>query len=185
MVLTSGVEVEAGFVLPDFRLQNPVTQETVGKEIIPATSKGVLVAVICNHCPYVVHLRSELVKLTAAYRTRDIFTLAVNANDAKNYPEDSPAQMVVYREKYGYDFPYLWDEQQEFVKKINAVCTPDFYLFDHEHRLIYHGQFDDSRPDNGVQVSGHDLQQAIECLLQGKQVATPKPSIGCSIKWLA
>ena len=101
----------------------------------------------------------------------------------KNTQKDSPEQMVAYSKRYGYGFPYLWDKKQEFVKKINAVCTPDFYLFDHEHRLVYHGQFDASRPSNGVQVSGSDLRQAIEHLLRGEQIPAPKPSIGCSIKW--
>lgn len=186
MVLTTATLMKEGMALPDFRLQDPGTSEKVGREIIPASSKGVLVAIICNHCPYVVHIRSEMVRLAADYQKKNIFTIAVNANDCENYPEDSPQKMVIYKEKYGYGFPYLWDEKQEFVKQINAVCTPDFYLFDSDQRLIYHGQFDDSRPGTAIKVSGSSLRSAIDHLLARKKASSDeeaKPSVGCSIKW--
>ena len=130
------------------------------------------------------HLRPQLAELCATYRER-IFTLAVSANDRERYPDDGPQQMLACKEEFGFTFPYLWDEEQEFVKSLRAACTPEFYLFDANRLLVYRGRFDASRPGNDVPVNGEDLRLAMESLLAGQApLTTQQPSIGCSIKWL-
>ena len=151
---------------------------------MPTAAEGVLVAVICNHCPYVQHLRPQLAELCAAYRER-IFTLAVSANDSMRYPDDGPEQMLACKQEFGFTFPYLWDKEQLFVQQLHAACTPEFYLFNADQLLVYRGRFDASRPGNDVPVDGQDLRLAVETLLAGKApLADQLPSIGCSIKWL-
>ena len=184
MALTESKMLALSTPLPDFNLTDPATRQGLDKSIVPATTQGVLVAVICNHCPYVQHLRPQLAELCASYRER-IFTLAVSANDSEHYPDDGPRQMLACKEEFGFTFPYLWDEEQEFVKSLRAACTPEFYLFDANRLLVYRGRFDASRPSNDVPVDGKDLRLAIENLLDGKApLAEQQPSIGCSIKWL-
>ena len=184
MALTESKMLPLATPLPDFNLTDPATLQQVDKSIISAAAEGVLVAVICNHCPYVQHLRPQLAELCAAYRER-VFTLAVSANDSARYPDDSPQQMLACKEEFGFTFPYLWDEEQQFVQQLRAVCTPEFYLFDANRLLVYRGRFDASRPGNDVPVDGADLRLAIENLLNGQApLAQQQPSIGCSIKWL-
>ncbi len=184
MALTSSKMLPLATPLPDFSLTDPAAWQQVDRSIVPAAAEGVLVAIICNHCPYVQHLRPQLAKLCASYRER-IFTLAVSANDSKRYPEDGPRQMLACKEEFAFTFPYLWDKEQKFVKRLCAVCTPEFYLFDGNRLLVYRGRFDASRPSRAVPVDGKDLRLAIENLLNGKEpLADQQPSVGCSIKWL-
>ena len=185
MVLTDSTMLPLATPLPSFDLIDPATQQQVDDDIIPSHAVGVLVAVICNHCPYVQHIRPQLAKLCASFR-QQIYTLAVSANDSERFPDDGPAQMVACKEEFGFGFPYLWDKEQEFVKKLRAACTPEFYLFDAKHLLVYRGRFDTSRPGSNIPVTGDDLRHAIDQLLQGKPpLDSQHPSVGCSIKWLA
>ena len=143
-----------------------------------------LVAFICNHCPFVKHVRAGLAQLGRDFQAKGAAVVAISANDAENYPEDSPANMKREAAQAGYSFPYLYDESQEVAKAYHAACTPDLFLFDHERRLVYRGQMDDSRPGNGVPVTGRDLRTALDAVLAGRPVAaTQKPGIGCNIKW--
>lgn len=173
-----------GTEAPDFRLP-----ATTGKHVSKSdfTGKiGLLVMFICNHCPYVKHVRSELARLGRDYITRGIGMVAISANDVVNYPEDSPAKMIEEASEAGYVFPYLYDESQATARAYRAACTPDFFLFDRNHKLVYRGQLDDSRPANGIPVTGEDLRAALEALLTGKSIPTDqKPSLGCNIKWKA
>jgi len=145
---------------------------------------ALLVIFMCNHCPYVRHVRAEIAKLTAEYKVRGVAVVGINANDAENYPDDSPARMKEEVKNAGYTFPYLFDETQEVAKAYRAACTPEFYLFDSERRLVYRGQMDDSRPGGDIPVTGKDLRAALEATLAGKEVSPDqKPGMGCNIKW--
>jgi peroxiredoxin len=174
--------VPLGTKAPDFRLP-----DTNGKTVSLADFTGapaLVVMFICNHCPYVKHLHSALAQFAGDYLPRRVGVVGISANDANNYPADSPAEMAKEAKLAGYLFPYLYDETQEVAKVYRAACTPDFYLFDQQQRLVYRGQFDDSRPGNGVPVTGKDLRTALEAVLAGKPVpANQKGSIGCNIKW--
>ena len=170
-----------GTAAPDFKLP-----DTNGKMVSLSDFRGkpVLVMFICNHCPFVKHIRAELAKLGPDYQPRGVGIVAINSNDVANYPDDSPAKMKEEAKSAGYTFPYLYDESQSVAKTYHAACTPDFYLFDTEHRLIYRGQLDDSRPSNALPVTGKDLRAALDAVLSGKEVPqNQKPSIGCNIKW--
>jgi thiol-disulfide isomerase/thioredoxin len=145
---------------------------------------ALLVIFLCNHCPYVKHVAGVLARFTSEYLARGVAVVGINSNDVANYPADSPEQMVAEAESRGYQFPYLYDETQEVAKAYRAACTPDFYLFDGALRLAYRGQFDASRPDSGIPVSGADLRAAIDAVLAGRvPPAEQRPSIGCNIKW--
>jgi thiol-disulfide isomerase/thioredoxin len=147
-------------------------------------AKGLVVIFICNHCPYVKHVRKGLIDLAREYEQKGIAFVAVNANDWSAYPDDSPEQMAREAREYGYPFPYLYDESQESARAYRAACTPDLYLFDGQRKLVYRGQLDDSRPGNGVPVTGKDLRAAMDALLKGEEVSPrQKPSLGCNIKW--
>ncbi len=146
--------------------------------------KPLLVMFICNHCPYVMHIITKLVEITNEFIEKGINVVAINPNDPVNYPEDSPEKMKEYAARFGYRFPYLFDENQEAAKAFDAVCTPEFFLFDRDLKLVYRGQFDDSRPKNDIPVTGDDLRKALQYTLEGKQIDfEQKPAIGCSIKW--
>ncbi len=170
-----------GTPAPDFKLP-----DAGGKTVSLSDFRGkpVLVMFICNHCPFVKHIRSELAKLGRDYQSREVGIVAISSNDAANYPDDSPAKMKEEARAAGYVFPYLYDESQAVAKAYRAACTPDFYLFDTEHRLVYRGQLDDSRPGNALPVSGKDLRAALDAVLSGKEVSpVQKSSMGCNIKW--
>ena len=148
------------------------------------SSPALVVAFICNHCPYVKHIRSSFAEFAKEYQARGVAIVAISSNDAESYPEDGPAQMAEEIKRAGYTFPYLYDETQEVAKAYRAACTPDFFLCDREQRLVYRGQFDDSRPSNGRPVTGADLRAALESVLAGRPLSPDqKPSVGCSIKW--
>jgi thiol-disulfide isomerase/thioredoxin len=139
---------------------------------------------ICNHCPFVKHVNAEISKLAEKYQRKGIGFVAISSNDVENYPQDAPDLMKETAEKEGYPFPYLYDKTQEIAKAYHAACTPDFYLFDTDLKLVYRGQLDDSRPGNGIPVTGSDLRNAIDALLKGGKInPNQKPSIGCNIKW--
>lgn len=139
---------------------------------------------ICNHCPYVKHVRGELAKIGREYQAKDVAVIAINSNDATKYPADSPEKMKQESQEAGYTFPYLFDETQEIAKTYRAACTPDFFLFDGKQKLVYRGQLDDSRPGNNVPVTGKDLRAALEAVLSGQPVSPKQtPSMGCNIKW--
>lgn len=139
---------------------------------------------ICNHCPFVKHIQQQLVLLANDYLPKKISFIAINSNDAEQYPEDSPEKMKIVAKQLQYPFPYLYDETQEVAKAYQAACTPDFYIFDHELKCVYRGQFDDSRPGNQIPVTGESIRTALNQILNGKPVTVEqKPSIGCNIKW--
>jgi peroxiredoxin len=171
-----------GTPAPDFRLPDPS-----GKMVSLADVSGapaLLVMFLCNHCPYVKHVRSEIARLAREYQPRGVAVVAINANDVQKYPADSPEKMAEEAVSAGYTFPYLLDESQEIAKACRAACTPEFYLFDRDRKLVYRGQLDDSRPGNDVPVTGKDLRQALDALLEGRPVSERQvPSIGCNIKW--
>jgi len=145
---------------------------------------ALLVVFICNHCPFVKHVASELARLARDYQPQGLAMVGINANDTDAYPEDAPDKMVQEAQRQGYSFPYLLDSTQEVAKAYRAACTPDFFLFDQQRRLVYRGQLDDSRPGNGIPVTGKDLRAAIDAVLAGRPVPEPqRASIGCNIKW--
>jgi peroxiredoxin len=147
-------------------------------------AQGLLIMFVCNHCPYVVHLAPALADFARKLEKQGIGVVAINSNDAASYPADAPDKMVEFADKYGWDFPYLVDEDQSVAKAYVAACTPDFYLFDGELKLTYCGQFDSSRPKNGEPVTGEDLRAAVEALVGGEApLEDQQPSTGCSIKW--
>lgn len=182
MALTPSTMLPLGTTAPNFDLP-----DTNGEMVALADFKGapaLLVLFICNHCPYVKHIRSGLAQLGRDYLPRRVAIVAINSNDVANYPEDSPAKMKEEVHAAGYTFPYLYDETQNVAKAYRAACTPDIYLFDKNFKLVYRGQFDDSRPGNGVPVTGKDLRAALDAVLAGKAVAaSQKASMGCNIKW--
>ena len=182
MAATQSTMLALGTPAPDFQLA-----DTTGKIVRLSDfngSPGLVVVFMCNHCPYVKHLRQGLVQLATDYLPRGIALVGINSNDATNYPADSPDQMAVEAKSAGYQFPYLYDESQKVAQAYRAACTPDFFLFDSQQRLFYRGQFDDSRPGNGIPVTGKDLRAALDALLAGKPVnPNQKTSLGCNIKW--
>lgn len=173
-----------GTVAPDFKLP-----DTNGKIVSPADFKdkaALLVVFMCNHCPYVIHIRPGLAQLARDYASRGVGIVGISSNDVKNYPADSPAKMKEEVVKAGYTFPYLYDESQAVAKAYRAACTPDIYLFDRGRRLVYRGQFDASRPGNGTPVTGKDLRAALDAVLAGKPTSEMQvASMGCNIKWKA
>jgi len=182
MSLTPSTMLPLGTSAPDFRLP-----DTRGQMISPADFKSapaLLVLFICNHCPYVKHIRSALADLGREYQQRGAAIVAINSNDVQNYAEDSPEKMKQEVKAAGYVFPYLYDETQSAARAYRAACTPDIFLFDKNRRLVYRGQFDDSRPGNGRPVTGRDLRAALDAVLAGKPVAERQTaSMGCNIKW--
>jgi peroxiredoxin len=172
-----------GTQAPDFRLPDTTTGKIVALADF-ADAPGLLVMFICNHCPYVKHIRAGLASFGRDYEARGLAIVAINSNDVANYPEDRPDKMAEEKRAAGYTFPYLFDDTQTVAKAYHAACTPDFFLFDRERRLVYRGQFDDSRPGSVRPVTGADLRAAAEAVLAGKPIsAEQRPSIGCNIKW--
>ena len=169
-----------GTPAPAFSLPDPDGQ----LHSLAADARAHLVMFICNHCPFVKHIREELALLGKEYGKRGVAIYAINSNDIDKYPDDGPEHMKREAETWGYTFPYLLDEDQQVAKAYLAACTPDFYVFDGDQRLVYRGQLDDSRPSNDKPVDGSDLRAALDAILEGKPVeAQQTPSIGCSIKW--
>lgn len=182
MSLTPSTMLPLGTAAPDFRLP-----DTNGKTVALADFKNapaLLIMFICNHCPYVVHIRSGLAQLARDYQAKGVAIVGISANDAANYPADSPARMKDEVKTAGYIFPYLYDESQAVAQAYRAACTPDLLLFDRAQKLVYRGQFDDARPGNGQPVTGKDLRAALDAVLGSQPVSSAqKPSMGCNIKW--
>ena len=175
--------LELGTKAPDFTLPI-VTGGKLNLNKYSKNSKGIVVAFICNHCPYVKHLNNKLVEIANSYIQQGIGFVAISSNDVEKYPADSPEKMIEVVKEENYPFPYLYDETQEVAKDYMAACTPDFFLFDENNELVYRGQFDESRPGNGKEATGADLKKALDALLEGeKPIETQIPSIGCNIKW--
>ena len=182
MVRTPSTMLPLGTEAPDFSLVN-VDGRTVSLSDFE-DAPALLVIFMCNHCPFVKHLADPLAHFTAEYMDKGVAVVGINSNDAANYPADSPEQMVREAEERGYRFPYLYDETQEVATAYRAACTPDFFVFDKDKKLVYRGQFDDSRPDNGKPITGADLRAALDAVLAGKEPRDQqRPSIGCNIKW--
>ncbi|MDH5604446.1 MAG: thioredoxin family protein, partial [Cyclobacteriaceae bacterium] len=171
MSLTPSNMLPLGTEAPDFELPDVVTGSSVSLSDI-TTGEGTVVMFICNHCPYVKHVQSELVKIANEYRDEGIRFVAINSNDVENYPDDSPEMMKEEAKKWKYPFPYLYDATQEVAKRYDAACTPDFYLFDRNKKLVYRGQLDSSRPGNEVPLTGEDLRRALDDVVNGVPVST-------------
>ncbi len=175
--------LELGTPLPAFTLPDSVTQRSISSQSLLGGPASVVVF-ICNHCPYVVHIREELARFGRWCESLGVKVVAVSSNDVATYPQDGPEQMAAEARRVGYPFPYLYDESQDVARAFRAACTPDCYVFDADGKLAYRGQFDDSRPGTGKPVTGRDVRQAIEALVAGKRPAPDqRPSIGCSLKW--
>lgn len=184
MAAVESTMLDLGTEAPDFTLPI-VTGGVLTLSKYSKHSRGVVVAFICNHCPYVKHINEQLVKLADKYIQNGFGFVAISSNDVEKYPDDSPERMIEVAKQENYPFPYLFDETQEVAKAYKAACTPDFFVFDKDLSLTYRGQFDNSRPGNDEPVTGEDLEAAIKAVLNGDDpVEVQKPSIGCNIKWI-
>ncbi|MBA4743862.1 MAG: thioredoxin family protein [Muricauda sp.] len=184
MARTPSNMLPLGTKAPNFELLDTVSNKKRSLDELKG-EKGTVVMFICNHCPFVVHVNPMIVKLAQEYQEKGIAFVAISSNDVENYPQDAPHLMTEKAKKEGYTFPYLYDETQETAKAYDAACTPDFYLFDANLSLVYRGQLDDSRPGNGIPLTGTDLKNAMDAVLDGKAVnSEQKPSLGCNIKWI-
>lgn len=182
MAMTSAM-LPIGTTAPPFDLLDVVTGQRYSLDSF-ATRTGLLVMFICRHCPYVVHVEHELAKLGHDYQETNLGIIAISSNDPINYPDDAPPRLKEMAVRLGFKFPFCHDETQEVAKAYRAACTPEFYLFDQDRHLAYHGQLDDSRPGNHKPITGRDLRTAIQAVLSGKPIdGNQRPSIGCSIKW--
>lgn len=182
MARTPSTMLELGTVAPPFTLFNPSTEKSFSSESL--AGKPMLVAFICNHCPYVLHIAARFSEIAAQYRHQGINFVAINSNDVENYPDDSPEKMLEMAENYQFTFPYLYDESQQVAQAYRAACTPDIFLFDAEHRLYYRGQFDAARPKSDVPVTGKDLVAAMDRLIADETAPEEQlASLGCNIKW--
>lgn len=183
MSQTSSNMLALGTIAPEFRLKDTNSNDTYSFEDLKG-SKGTLVIFMCNHCPYVLHVLTEIIMIANDYRVQGIGVIAISSNDIVKFPQDAPEMMTEFAFQNKIDFPYLFDESQEAAKAFDAACTPDFFLFDNRDRLFYRGQLDDSRPNNGIPLSGSDLRSAIDALIYNRSLKEPqKPSVGCNIKW--
>lgn len=183
MALTPSTMTPLGSKAPDFKLKDTISDSELGLEDVKSDTATVIMF-ICNHCPYVKHVQQGLVKLANDYREKSISFVAINSNDVANYPEDSPQKMKEVADNLGYPFPYLFDETQEVAKAYDAACTPDFFVYDKDLKLVYRGQMDDSRPGNGKPVTGRDIRNVLDSMLNNTPVSENQvPSIGCNIKW--
>ncbi|SHH05753.1 thioredoxin family protein [Flavobacterium johnsoniae] len=183
MARTPSNMIPLGTIAPEFYLKDTNSNNVYSFEDLKG-SKGTLVIFMCNHCPFVLHVINEIVMIANDYRVQGLGIIAISSNDIVKYPEDSPELMTDFALQHKIDFPYLFDETQETAKAYEAACTPDFYLFDNQNKLFYRGQLDDSRPGNGIPLSGTDLRNAIDALIYNRILnEIQKPSIGCNIKW--
>lgn len=183
MVKTASTMLPLGTAAPEFQLPDVVSNQTISLPTF-ADSKALLIMFICQHCPFVKHVQEELAKIGQDYQEKPLGIVAISANDVANYPQDSPEMLKQMAQELNFNFPVCYDESQEVSKSYTAACTPDFFLFDSGHKLVYRGQLDDSRPSTNVPVTGQDLRQAIDAVLQDQAIAlVQKPSIGCNIKW--
>jgi thiol-disulfide isomerase/thioredoxin len=178
-----GNKIELGSNIVEFNLLNPKTKQFTALNEIKS-NKGNVIIIMCNHCPYVIHIMPKLVEISNKFMQLGINFIGVNSNDIEAYPEDSPENMIDFIEKFNIQFPYLFDETQEIAKNYDAACTPDFYVYNQNDMLVYHGRFDSSRPKNNDEITGIDLIDVLEAILYGSDITKQQyPSIGCSIKW--
>jgi thiol-disulfide isomerase/thioredoxin len=183
MARTPSTMVALGTNAPHFILTDTVSGKDISLENIKG-EKGTMIMFICNHCPFVKHINAELVRLANDYKSKGIGFVAISSNDVINHPEDAPGLMTQVAKNLKYPFPYLYDESQEIAKAFDAACTPDFFIYDKELRLVYRGQLDDSRPGNEIPVTGKDIRRALDCLINNEPVPQEqRASIGCNIKW--
>lgn len=184
MAYTLSNMIPLGTPAPDFTLPEPGTGKDVRLSNIPA-GKATVVMFLCNHCPYVLYINPEIVRIVEAYAPQGVAFVGINSNDAETHPDDAPETMGAHAEAVGYTFPYLFDATQEVARQYDAACTPDFYIFDGERKLVYRGQLDESRPKrNPVPCTGADLRAALDAVIKGTPVAeVQRPSGGCNIKW--
>ena len=183
MALTESNPFPIGTIAPNFTLPNTIDHSTIELNQFKGEN-GTAIFFICNHCPFVLHVNHELVKMANDYLSKGISFIAISSNDVENYPQDGPDYMKQAAQNLNYPFPYLYDESQMVAKAYDAACTPDFYLFDKDLRAVYHGQLDNSRPGNNIPVTGQDFRNAMDFMLTGKtNTSLIKPSIGCNIKW--
>ncbi|EIE22434.1 alkyl hydroperoxide reductase/ thiol specific antioxidant/ Mal allergen [Coccomyxa subellipsoidea C-169] len=184
MVLTESKTLEVGTKAPAFTLPEPLTTNQISLYNLAEGAPALLVMFICNHCPFVVLLKEKIVEVCKEYMDQGVAVVAISSNSIKTHPQDGPQRMADDAKNLGYPFPYLYDETQDVAKQYKAACTPEFYVFDSNRELAYHGQFDDARPGKGLPVTGNDLRAALDDVLAGRPVQRPvKPSIGCNIKW--
>ena len=184
MANTPSNMLDLGTRAPFFELPNPSHSNEIQSLEDLKGEKGTLVIFMCNHCPFVHHVMEEVLKVVNDYRVQGIGFVAISSNDVVKYPQDAPELMTEFAFENGFEFPYLFDETQEVAKAYDAACTPDFYLFDNQNKLVYRGQLDDSRPANGIPLSGSDLRSAIDSVVMNRLInPEQKPSIGCNIKW--
>ena len=182
MVRTASTMLPLGTSAPGFSL--PDTAGNTFSLSDAADAPALLVIFMCNHCPFVKHIAAGLANLAREYQARAVAVVGINSNDVENFPDDAPAKMADEVKTRGYTFPYLYDETQEVAKAYRAACTPEFYLFDADRKLVYRGQMDDSRPQSGIPVTGRDLRAALDAVLAGRPVPEDqRPSIGCNVKW--
>jgi len=184
MAATPSNMLPLGTKAPDFKLYDTISGKYLTYNDIKG-DKGTVIMFICNHCPYVLHVNSEIVNIANEYKEKGIHFAGISANDVKNYPQDAPELMTKHAKEVGYRFPYLYDESQDTAKAYQAACTPDFYVFDQNDKLVYRGRLDESTPKNNEPLTGKDLRKALDLLLKGKMIPDEeqKPSIGCNIKW--
>jgi peroxiredoxin len=183
MALTPSTMLPLGTQAPDFQLVDVVSSKTISLDTF-AGKQALLVMFICRHCPFVKHVQTELAQIGKNYADSNLAIVAISANDATNYPDDAPDKLKKMASELGFTFPFCYDESQETAKAYTAACTPDFFLFDRDRKLVYRGQLDDSRPSNSQPVTGKDLRAAIDAVLAHSTVSPDqKPSIGCNIKW--
>ena len=183
MARTPSNMVSLGTKAPDFSLFDVISEESKNLNDLKGKN-GSVIMFICNHCPYVKHVNKTIVELANKFKDDEVNFIAISSNDVINYPEDSPELMKLNAKQNKFTFPYLYDESQEIAKKYDAACTPDFYLYDNELKLVYRGQLDDSRPGNGIPVTGKDMRSALDAMTNQKVISSlQKPSIGCNIKW--
>jgi len=183
MAATETIQIPLGFKAPDFSLWDTVSDKIISYQDIRG-SKGTVVMFICNHCPYVIHVREELIRIANDYIPKGIGFVAISSNDVSQYPEDAPDKMKELAISLKFPFPYLYDETQEMAKLYHAACTPDFSVFDANDICVYRGQLDNSRPKNNIPVTGKDLRYVLDCLIHQWPIPEKQiPSIGCNIKW--
>lgn len=173
-----------GTIAPDFALLDVVSGQSINLHELAKDKSATVVMFICNHCPYVIHVNDELVRVANDYLNKGVAFIAISSNDIVNYPQDGPEEMKKHAEKLRYPFPYLFDEDQEVARAYDAACTPDLYLFDNILSLVYRGRLDESKPNSGIPLTGSDLRNAIDSVLSGNPVpGIQYPSMGCNIKW--
>ncbi len=183
MARTPSNMMPLGTIAPEFELPDTVSGDNINLNAIKGNN-ATLIMFICNHCPFVIHVNNGIVSLANTFKDMGVSFVAISSNDVENYPQDAPHLMKEVAKKERYPFPYLYDETQEIAKACDAACTPDFFLFDGNLKLVYRGQLDDSRPGNNIPVTGSDIHEAISAVISGKEVSNiQKPSIGCNIKW--